>query len=301
MSAEIVKLTPGEAHELTEQIRAGLIATAETCELIVRAYRERVWLALDYDSWDAWVHGEQLDTVIADQRDVLALHAEGMSLRAIAAVTGTSKDTVGRQLSQAETVDETVGRDGKTRPSRQPLPHEIEHRRDIVEGLWREGRGRYVIARALDPPVSESTVVHDLKARHVDRSAPRRMPSGLLGRIPWRDVGIADSAVDDEDRAARVEEMARRQRAAGMALAERHRRDVDSRLLDITGWLVRARRDLRSALVVDVVELPNEHRELVAAEIEAVRELLASIGDRFVNLVQLDWDAEQRRLLEDDS
>jgi protein gp37 len=65
---------------------------------VVDAYRRRAWLALGYESWAAMCDGEDLRL----PREVTSeLRAGGLSIRAIASVTGVEQRSVGRDLSTA--------------------------------------------------------------------------------------------------------------------------------------------------------------------------------------------------------
>jgi len=70
---------------------------------------------------------EQRASIFADMR------SDGMSLRAIAEVTGVSKDTVRRELAGVAfaTPEGVTGRDGKSYPAQQPKAHAgaVHHRR----------------------------------------------------------------------------------------------------------------------------------------------------------------------------
>lgn len=127
MSA-IAKREPGalnesDAREITDQIRSGL---EDVRELIVTAYHGRVWIPLGYKSWDAWVDGEFLTIPIALPREerrkqVASLRDQGLSLRAIAAVTGTDHKTASNDLlsgGENSPPARTTGSDGKSYPSR---------------------------------------------------------------------------------------------------------------------------------------------------------------------------------------
>lgn len=49
MITELVALTPSDARALTDQIKTGVEAV---WHLITRAYTERAWSVLGYESWD---------------------------------------------------------------------------------------------------------------------------------------------------------------------------------------------------------------------------------------------------------
>lgn len=96
---------------------------------VIDAYRRRAWLALGYGSWSEMCDGEDLRL----PRELTPeLRAGGLSIRAIAAVTGTGKSTVERDLDSGVppslprgTPEPVVGLDGKSyaaRPDPEPDP-----------------------------------------------------------------------------------------------------------------------------------------------------------------------------------
>ncbi len=94
--------TAAEARALTEQIRTRAV---DLLELIGRAYTTRVWVALDYGSWDEYVARELDSTQLRLPREkrtqvIGSLRDLGMPLRAIASATGTSRGTVARDLAR---------------------------------------------------------------------------------------------------------------------------------------------------------------------------------------------------------
>lgn len=117
---EHAPLTRDEAVALTNQIASAITIA---WELIVRAYEGRAWQALGYASWDAYCHGEfghsRLSLPAEERRErVRSLREHGLSTRAIAAATGTSKGTVANDLADtagAQTwAPEVTGTDGKS-------------------------------------------------------------------------------------------------------------------------------------------------------------------------------------------
>lgn len=78
----------------------------------------------------------------------------------------------------------------------------------------------------------------------------------------------------------------------------RHRLErVDLRYVELERHIGAARRALVHALRVPV-ELPDEHRDLIAQAIGVVRDLLALIDARFVGLSEADWDRELATILD---
>jgi hypothetical protein len=96
----VTDLSPDEARALTDQIRTGL---GTLRELITRAYRGRAWIALGYESWDAYCIRE-FDTswlrVPREERPemVASLRQSGLSVRAIASATGAGVGTIHREI-----------------------------------------------------------------------------------------------------------------------------------------------------------------------------------------------------------
>ena len=135
---DVIVMGADDARGITAAIRTGL---EQMWELLARAYAGRVWVALDYGSWSDYCDAEfgtggrlaiprgERTTVVNFLRDA------GMSVRAIAAATGISKDTAHRALDEAgvsnetadsTTVDEVTGLDGKRHPARKKPPAEPE-------------------------------------------------------------------------------------------------------------------------------------------------------------------------------
>ena len=91
-------LSEREARQLTQEIAQTL---ALAWDLVVTAYQRRVWEPLGYGSWDSYCRAELGSTRLrlpAEEREqaVRSLRSAGLSTRAIAAATGTSKGTVHR-------------------------------------------------------------------------------------------------------------------------------------------------------------------------------------------------------------
>lgn len=120
-------LTLDEAITLTEKIR---VSVADLEWKIVQAYYGQAWKVLEYESWDDYVQGEFKQAPLALPREdrktqVASLRQQGLSLRAIGAVTGTDHKTVQNDLAATGgnspvQPDRIVGLDGKERPSTRP-------------------------------------------------------------------------------------------------------------------------------------------------------------------------------------
>lgn len=98
-------LDADSARALTDRIQAG---TTKIQELIITAYQGRAWVALGYASWDEYISGEFASSPLALPREtrqeaVQSLKKQGLSLRAIASVTGTSPQTVANDAAAAST------------------------------------------------------------------------------------------------------------------------------------------------------------------------------------------------------
>lgn len=132
----VVDLSPDDARVLTDRIKVGVEAV---WHLIVEAYNGGAHRALGYVSWDDYCVREFGTSRIRLPREerqevVASLRESGLSIRAIAAATGISDQTVQRDLSCSESLhDDTseadvpaespkvVGIDGK-RYDATPLP-----------------------------------------------------------------------------------------------------------------------------------------------------------------------------------
>ncbi|MGB3302652.1 MAG: helix-turn-helix domain-containing protein [Gordonia sp. (in: high G+C Gram-positive bacteria)] len=109
-----------DARALTDQIK---VAVEATWELVKRAYIERAWSALGYDGWDDYCTREfgtsRLRLPREERAEVVAsLRESGLSVRAIAAATGDSRETIRRELGGDTNVSPEprpiTGTDGKT-------------------------------------------------------------------------------------------------------------------------------------------------------------------------------------------
>lgn len=135
----IVEMDEGAARRLTLQIAALVGDVVESYDtlrgLIVEAYETRAWLALGYESWDAYVDAEiETDRLRLDrgerQRFVISLRSAGMSTRAIAPAVGASQKTVDRDIRAASESDDSdepmatvTSLDGRRRPATKPTHH----------------------------------------------------------------------------------------------------------------------------------------------------------------------------------
>jgi predicted transcriptional regulator len=97
----VPELDAENARALTDQIKSRV----ETLwELIKAAYHGRAWIALGYESWDAYCDSEFQTSRLRLPREeradvVVSLRDSGVSQRAIALATGLSQPTISRELS----------------------------------------------------------------------------------------------------------------------------------------------------------------------------------------------------------
>ena len=104
------------ARSLTDQIK---VAIEGTWQLVKVAYEGRAWVTLGYESWDDYCTREFGTARIRLPREersevVASLRESGLSLRAIAAVTGNSVNTIREDVYQTDTPAAVTGTDGKT-------------------------------------------------------------------------------------------------------------------------------------------------------------------------------------------
>jgi hypothetical protein len=116
-----------EARARVDRIKVSLNGLQELCDEVADSYTKRDWSVLGYRSWpqmcDAEFSSAKIRLSDKDRANlVTALRNAGMSYRAVAAATGVSKDTVGRDLVRVadETPHEVTGIDGKLYPLRTP-------------------------------------------------------------------------------------------------------------------------------------------------------------------------------------
>lgn len=93
--------TADYARALTDRIK---VAVEATWHLIAEAYESRAWAALGYSSWDDYTTREfgtsRLRLPREDRQEVvMSLRDAGLSIRAIAVVTGDSPRTVRREIA----------------------------------------------------------------------------------------------------------------------------------------------------------------------------------------------------------
>jgi protein gp37 len=152
-----------QARTLTDRIK---VAVEGTWQMIREAYTSRAWAALGYESWDAYCAAEFGTSRLAlpreERREVVASLAEsGLSVRAIAAVTATPRETVRRDLAGdpfptgggSPARPPVQGIDGKTytQPVRQSAPPSDE---DLFAGQDWVQPAEPAFERTVTPPTT---------------------------------------------------------------------------------------------------------------------------------------------------
>lgn len=125
----VEQMTVDEARALTNQIKT---SAAQLWELVITAYRQRIWVVLGYNTWTQYcrheLSGMPMRRMSPDERIeiVSGLRVSGMSIRAIASAVGTGtrqvQDDLKSELCSQTTVqpDKTLSEDGKIRPAKAP-------------------------------------------------------------------------------------------------------------------------------------------------------------------------------------
>lgn len=155
-------MTVNEARDITNKIRQNL---AVAVVQIKKAFSGRAWIALGYESWNDYCtteFGDVLRLGRDDRRElVLDLADAGMSTRAIAAATGTSKSTIAVDLTgvqnrtpdvnpdaaTADAFDNVIGLDGKRYPRPTPTAEPIEPSPSTDVSLMNQKIQRYLRSR----------------------------------------------------------------------------------------------------------------------------------------------------------
>ncbi|MFW0120215.1 helix-turn-helix domain-containing protein [Rothia sp. P5764] len=126
LTGELVDVADkAEARALTQRIRSTLI---DAQQLVIEAFEKKVWIALGYKSWNAYVTyeftGLELNPPKEERVAAIAQYTTaGMSTRAISAVMGVHHATVARGVAEAQEQglldEETIseGLDGRIRVS----------------------------------------------------------------------------------------------------------------------------------------------------------------------------------------
>lgn len=136
-------LTEAEARELTGKIK---VALGMAWELVVEAYRRRVWLPLEYPSWDEYCRSElgagRFKLPLEERRQVVkGMREQALSLSAIGSALGIGRTTVDLDIrmltkrGEGPDVTKITGPDGKTYPIR-------NRRGTVLSGVPLPDRGR---------------------------------------------------------------------------------------------------------------------------------------------------------------
>lgn len=194
VGALVSAFSEDEARELTHEI----IGDYGSLQMkIATAWRGRIWLALDYESWQDYLDSEFRNISLRPPKEledqvISELRAAGMSTRGIASATEISQKTVSRRLQAGEShdsPDRTVGLDGKSyasaapRPPREPEVVDAE----IVDEpeTTPEGEDRLAANLGIDPihvdmsagrsPIGSEQVHRLINELHAGGSAPLPM------------------------------------------------------------------------------------------------------------------------------
>ena len=141
----VTDLDTDAARALTDEIRAD----AEMLwDKIVTAYTRRAWIALGYETWDVYCIKEFGSSRLRLPREerpemVASLRQSGLSIRAIASVTGASHTHGPRRTSLRDEVYQTGTPGGRRGDRRRGGPRaEADHRRSTAR---RTSRGASVL------------------------------------------------------------------------------------------------------------------------------------------------------------
>lgn len=123
---DIALASQDQARTLTDRIK---VAVEGTWLLIQEAYTSRAWAALGYSTWDAYCTAEFGETRLRLPREerqevVASLRESGLSVRAIAAATGSSVGTIAGEVGRCSEMNTSavIGVDGKTYAAARPAP-----------------------------------------------------------------------------------------------------------------------------------------------------------------------------------
>lgn len=201
-----------EAFKLLDETIGNAITVAEHMERAVAViFKGRAWLALGYPTFekacDVLLKDRMAELSTAKKKQFMdTLSAAGLSVRAIAAATGVSRETARRQVTQTGSpATPTKGLDGKTytQPPKKntPKPAPEDHGfRDAVLAFRGEGYTVEQVADALTPKVTRSQVREVTKGmtfEPVDHLVPLAASS-----IDWKsgDWEIPKSSIDPYDK-----------------------------------------------------------------------------------------------------
>lgn len=215
-------LAEADARAITAAIRAGLV---QVWDLIAQAYAGRVWVSLGYDSWDDYCEsefgGSRIRLPREERQGVVASLAEaGLSNRAIAAATGTNRETVRQELAaggkKLPPADDgrpasrpITGLDGKE--YRRPEPQPTSSEPDPEPPMATTPDEQSTTPAPVEPDVIDAEVVEDeppLAMPQPPRLGPRSKHREVLGRITntLQGCDIALAEINQLDRTITHEE-----------------------------------------------------------------------------------------------
>lgn len=209
-------LDPQAARTLTDRIK---VAVEGTWLLIQEAYTSRAWSALGYDNWDAYCTAEfgasRLRLPREERQEVVAsLRESGLSIRAIAAATGSGYGTVRSDLENAgeQNRSPVVGSDGKTYPPPRPAP--VEHPASHwVEPATEDPSDEQVPAMPRTRPSDTAAplTIGPAVANRAGRLVPQRSQRDALASAIATLNGLCTglNAIDDVDTGLNAEEVTR--------------------------------------------------------------------------------------------
>lgn len=156
-----------EAKEFVDYVHS---VQDEAPRRVIDAYRRRAWIALGYGSWAGMCDGEDLRL----PREVTSeLKAGGLSIRAIASVTGVGYGTAQRDAGSGDPASQengspapTVGLDGKSYGT----PRDPDPESDDTAPLWDE------------PDPLPPAIAAQIQERIAEKTAPRPAPVMLTLR-----------------------------------------------------------------------------------------------------------------------
>ena len=180
-TGEIVEVASAEeARKLTDRIRES--ASTYWADIAV-AYKAHAWLSLGYGTWDEYCTGEFDDIAVPLPKEglpavVRSLRESGLSVRAISSVTGQSKSTVSRQVSQSGTPAQVQGSDGKQYPPT-PSPAVLAARARRAA----EAEAAANSAGGDTPPPGEPSTAHDEPAPPAVEPVELDIDPAILARL----------------------------------------------------------------------------------------------------------------------
>jgi hypothetical protein len=182
----VTELAPAAARQRVDRIKT-LVGAARAD--IIESYRERDWIALGYDSWDALCSAEfgtVLRLSIEDRQQAVAeLREAGMSTPAIGAALGVSDETVRRDLTSTNVEVETItGLDGRQQPASRPPKPKSEDAAPRPQAAPDESSQRLRDYIESDPDVRAARLRKHLSSFIARIHAPLPDPAEMAGIAP---------------------------------------------------------------------------------------------------------------------